>query len=304
MRVIRRSTSRATLALIIGALNFGGCSGEPADPISKQNGSRDSRSRAASVDGDESIPPGSSSSDLESDQRALDVVGQAILKHRERFRNASGRTGILAEEPIYSVAAEEVLIRHFFQDRRDGFFLDVGCAWPIRASNTYYLEKNLGWTGIGIDALSDFAEGWAKERPESTFVSYIVTDRSGGISKFYKSPGLGLSATDRDVASGRRFGSAMETIELEIPMITIDDLLEQEGIEKLDLVSMDIEGHEPKALAGFDIERFQPELLVIEGRNEKVVRYLERHGYEQILRYIDYDPLNRYFRRKTPSESD
>ena len=25
-----------------------------------------------------------------------------------------------------------------------GFFADVGCAWPVRNSTTYYLEKHLG----------------------------------------------------------------------------------------------------------------------------------------------------------------
>ena len=60
---------------------------------------------------------------------------------------------------------------------------------------------------------------------------------------------------------------------------------------------MDIEGHEPEALEGFDIERFRPELLVIEGKSGRVTRYLNRHGYHEILRYRAYDHVNRYFRR-------
>ncbi len=90
----------------------------------------------------------------------------------------------------------------------------------------------------------------------------------------------------------------METKEIEVPTITLDDLLESEGIEKIDLLSMDIEGHEPKALAGFDIERFQPDLLVIEGKSHAVTKYFSDHGYEQIQRYIDFDRVNRYYRRK------
>ncbi len=72
----------------------------------------------------------------------------------------------------------------------------------------------------------------------------------------------------------------------------------QEGIEKIDLLSMDIEGHEPEALAGFDIERFQPELVVIEGKKGEVSRYFRRHGYRQIQRYVPFDDINRYFQRK------
>jgi hypothetical protein len=46
---------------------------------------------------------------------------------------------------------EEWIIRDFFQDRRDGVFVDVGAAHYKSASNTYYLEHELGWSGIAID---------------------------------------------------------------------------------------------------------------------------------------------------------
>ena len=66
-----------------------------------------------------------------------------------QLEEAPGRTGILAEKRRYSTYDEELIIRDYFRDRRGGFFVDVGCAWPIKASNTYYLEKHLSWTGIG-----------------------------------------------------------------------------------------------------------------------------------------------------------
>ena len=66
---------------------------------------------------------------------------------------------------------------------------------------------------------------------------------------------------------------------------------------------MDIEGHEPKALAGFEIERFQPELVVVEGQVEKnkqveVSTYFKRHGYELIQKYRPFDTVNDYYKRK------
>jgi len=216
--------------------------------------------------------------------------------YQEQIRNAPGRTGILAEEKRYSLLDEELIIRDFFQDRRGGFFLDVGCAWPIRASNTYYLEEHLDWTGIGVDALEDYAAGWKEKRPDSKFFAFLVTDRSGGSDTFFKSQDIGLSSTDRFRASGKNYGSSMEPEKIEVPMITLDDLLRREAVEKIDLLSMDIEGHEPKALAGFNIDRFQPDLIVIEGKNPAVTKYLHEHGYEQIQHYIPFDPINRYFR--------
>jgi hypothetical protein len=53
------------------------------------------------------------------------------------------------EKKLYSQWNEELLIRDFFGDRRDGTFLDVGCADYKRLSTTYYLEERLGWSGGG-----------------------------------------------------------------------------------------------------------------------------------------------------------
>src|SRR5262245_17500197 len=86
---------------------------------------------------------------------------------------ASG--GILSGKALYSHGKEELIIRDFFQDRRDGVFLDVGCAWPIEKNNTYYLEKKLGWSGIGVDGLPDFAEAWKSKRPRSRFFNFLVS---------------------------------------------------------------------------------------------------------------------------------
>jgi hypothetical protein len=60
---------------------------------------------------------------------------------------------------------------------------------------------------------------------------------------------------------------------------------------------MDIEGHEPKALAGFDIERFRPELVCIEApaNPEKIAAYFAQHGYVRIEEYLEYDAVNWYF---------
>ena len=71
-----------------------------------------------------------------------------------------------------------------------------------------------------------------------------------------------------------------------------------EGVTKVDLLSMDIEQGEPAALAGFDIQRFRPELVCIEALPEvsdAILEYFTRHGYRRIERYLEYDKANWYF---------
>ncbi|CAN5493129.1 hypothetical protein BH11PLA2_BH11PLA2_22540 [soil metagenome] len=229
-------------------------------------------------------------------------INEFINRERSRLRNIIRREGILAEERRYSLFDEELIIRDFFEDRRGGVFVDVGCAWPIQANNTFYLEKHLGWTGIGIDALVEYGPDWHAQRPRSAFFAYLVSDASAEQAVFYRSSNSGLSSVRSDMAMGHVIGASLDTDEIKVPAISLDQLLDREGIVRIDLLAMNIEGHELIALAGFDIDRFQPSLVVVEisCQLDQVYSYFDTHEYEIIDKYLEYDSGNRYFRRKNP----
>ena len=50
----------------------------------------------------------------------------------------------------YSQWGEDLSILKFFNDKKNGIYLDVGCFHPLMYSNTCLLFKN-GWSGINID---------------------------------------------------------------------------------------------------------------------------------------------------------
>jgi FkbM family methyltransferase len=202
------------------------------------------------------------------------------------------------KKKLYSQHNEELIIRDFFQDKRGGVFVDVGCAWPIKDSNTYFLEKELGWSGIGVDALPQYARAWANHRPKSRFFNYLVTDRPGPPHIFYRSDLSGRSSMDSNKASA---GHGVKYQEIRVPTITLTKLLRDNHVARVDLLSIDIEGAELLALAGFDIARFRPQLVCIEwyhaGR-DKVRAYFASHGYARIERYVPYDHVNDYYTPK------
>lgn len=202
------------------------------------------------------------------------------------------------EEKRYSQGNEELLIRHFFRDRRGGTFVDVGAFQWKDNSTTYYLEQHLGWSGLAIDANARLAKQYEQNRPRTRFYSYIVTDHGGTEEDFYLAGPV--SSTSKEHVE--QFG--LEGRKTRVATTTLDALLEQAGVEHIDFLSMDIEEGEPAALAGFDIERYRPELVCIEASNVKVrakiIPYFEEHGYERIEEYLKYDAVNWYY---TPSGS-
>lgn len=205
---------------------------------------------------------------------------------------------------LYSEHDEELIIRDFFNDRQGGVFVDIGCADYKDASTTCYLEKHLGWSGIAVDALLDWAKGYMENRPKTKFYNFIVADHSGKIESFYKSgDNMFLSSQYKsfiDWAAKEKGHIRANYSIVYVPTITLTELLDKSGITKIDFLSIDIEGAEPAALAGFDINRFKPELVCIEAQdnNDKIMRYFSGHGYKRIEKYLKYDTQNWYFTQK------
>lgn len=195
------------------------------------------------------------------------------------------------ETKVWSQGNEELVIRDYFNDAREGFFLDVGCAFPRMYSTTFYLEKHLGWSGIGIDAVAKYGPAWTKLRPRSKFFNYLVTDHSGTNDTFYQSRYSPISSVHRDLVDHDEYE------EIQVESITLNDLLEREGVEKVDFLSLDIEGAGLLALRGFDIEKYKPELVCTEPIEDQMalLAYFKERGYRWRRDFLKYDFGNWYF---------
>ena len=189
---------------------------------------------------------------------------------------------------------EEWLVRDFFQDKRGGVFVDVGANHYRVHSMTYYLETQLGWSGVAIEPQSSFAADWAAHRPRTKFFAMFASDTVGDAVTFY------VPQTKHGLnASGRPDAAVVPTTETTVPSTTITAALDQAGIAAIDFLSMDIELFEPKALAGFDIGRFRPALACIEAHRvvrQQIIDYFDAHGYVLVGKYLRADANNLYFK--------
>ena len=196
--------------------------------------------------------------------------------------------------PKFSQYFEESIARDFFHDQRGGVFLDVGAGDALFNSTTAYLERDLGWTGIAIDADPKHLEGFLKERRGSRFFAYFVSDTDGARMPFY------INDVDWRVSSGSKaFADERgRSHTVEVPTITLNTLLKRENVERIDFLSMDIEQGEPAALAGFDIRKYAPRLACIEMQpvtRDRIHEYMVRNGWVEIEKYRKWDWVNRYY---------
>lgn len=215
-------------------------------------------------------------------------------RQRSPGRGSAGEI-VRSGEVRYSQNREELIVRDFFGDSRGGSFVDVGAGDWRDGSTTLYLERHLGWSGIGVDARAEVAAGWRDHRPRSTFYRYVVTDHSGTTATFYE---VGVnSSTYRDHLDALTLIDGLRVTR--VPTITLDELLVQSGITAIDFLSLDIERGEPEALSGFDVRRYRPALVCIEvgfdDTREWAKRWFRHNGYVRLRQYVEFDDLNWWF---------
>ncbi len=186
---------------------------------------------------------------------------------------------------------EDLILWSFFGGRRQGFFVEVGAYDGVVFSNTYFLEA-LGWRGILVEPNSTVVDCCARARPFSRTVHAALSDTPGGAMELFVVEGeRGLDALSyvgnpqAQLDRVKRSGGRVRTTT--VPRMTLDEVLGEE-VTHLDVVSIDVEGHELSVLAGFDIDRFRPDVMVIEdnthGRDRGVPQLLASHGYVERFR--------------------
>jgi FkbM family methyltransferase len=134
-------------------------------------------------------------------------------------------------------------------------------------------------------------------------VNALVTDRARGVQSFYRADGFPeVSSVSKALAEqqSRDFTDGGAVTERQVRTTTLDAVLGELDVADIDLLSMDIEEHEPQALAGFDLEGFHPALVCIEAHpavRDALWSYFSRHHYVREDRYLGWDQSNWYFVR-------
>lgn len=169
----------------------------------------------------------------------------------------------------YSQHGEDRLLWDFFRGQRDGVCVEVGGYDGVTFSNTLAFEEQ-GWQAIVVEPMPHFAAGIKARRPGSTLFSCAAGKAKGRIRLVIAHGVETLSTTTAmpdHLERIKRMGGRTE--ETEVDVRTMDDLLTEAGVGKVDFVSIDVEGGELDVLAGFDLDRWRPRVILLEAAGHK-----------------------------------
>ena len=177
----------------------------------------------------------------------------------------------------YADNGEDIIIQGLFNHKKNGFYIDVGCYHPVRASLTHLLYKK-GWKGVNIDISKDTINLFNIARPNDKNINIGIADKEG--EDFY------YQSSHINQANSFKFYENVKKVKVQIT--TLDNIIKNLGIEKIDFLNIDVEYRDFKALQGLNLNNVRPSLIAIEDNdaydiadvtNSDIYKYMKNKEY-------------------------
>jgi FkbM family methyltransferase len=189
----------------------------------------------------------------------------------------------------YAQLGQDLLAAYFFKHYPPSkkVFLDIGAFDGIGFSNTHLLFEQ-GWSGVCVEPVLKNYQKLEKLYQGTNVITVraAAADYEGEMTlnvatiPWAKDWGSDVSSpTDDALEHWPDYVWEKETV----PTMTVSKILEQNKVERVDFVSIDVEGHEMAVLLGFDLLKYQPHLIVVEYSSPKerkeLMDNLRQQGY-------------------------
>jgi FkbM family methyltransferase len=185
-------------------------------------------------------------------------------------------------------------IIQLLQNKKNGFFIELGAADGILCSNTYRLERDFGWDGILIEPIKDYFDMMCSMRKASHKYNICIGETNGvvdfkriegyskmlsGISTEY--PVQHESRIDREVVERNQ-----QVFIDKVVCRQLADVIVECGNPHIDYLSVDVEGGEFSVVKSLNMESnsIRPTVIGCENSydDRRIEDYLKTFGYTKI----------------------
>ena len=162
----------------------------------------------------------------------------------------------------YSFSGVDVIIENIFRHKNNGIYIDVGCQHPIKNNNTYLLFKK-GWNGLNIDLDKDNIDLFNVARPNDQNINVAISNKIDETDLYFYHKKSPINTIDKKTSDYQK--APISEIK-KIKTNTLTNIIKNSKYKnsKIDLLSIDVEGHEREVLEGFDFSVYRPDVIVVE----------------------------------------
>ncbi len=221
--------------------------------------------------------------------------GEACGSIKSRLRKNLG-----ASMQSFSQHGQDAFVYQTFfkNDDAKGYFVDVGAYDGVTFSNSLFFERYLGWSGICIEPLPAAFQK-LRECRTAICLNCAVADCDGkgefvdvdmpNFGKMYS--GLRAEYDPRHVQVLNAYMTDARVIE--VPQRRLDAILDENGVQKIDYLSVDTEGGELKILKSIDLKSYNVRVISVENnyQDSAISDHLLGLGYRLIKIFCGFDEL-------------
>jgi len=219
------------------------------------------------------------------------LVGRQWLRGGYPAMEAWFRLMLDEPEAFYAqISQDRILDRDLFQGQRGGVFVEVGACDGVHFSNTLFFERFRGWNGLCIEPHPLEYAKLEKSGRRAVCENLAVYDSAGEV-EFLAIEGYGTALSGiaqgydpRHVQRIERETSAHADSSKRIVKVrteTLGSLLERNGVDWVDLCSIDVEGVEMAVLRSVDYDKVYIRAFLVENNYgiEREEAFLADKGY-------------------------
>ena len=169
---------------------------------------------------------------------------------------------LVFKKKYFSFSGVDVIIENIFKSYNMGIYVDIGCQHPIKNNNTYLLYKK-GWCGLNIDLDKDNIDLFNIARPNDCNVNIAISNKIDDVDLYFYHNRSPINTIDKKTSD---FQNAQVSEVKKIKTNTLDNIINNSKFsnKKINLLSVDVEGHELEVLQGFDFTSYKPDVIVVE----------------------------------------
>jgi FkbM family methyltransferase len=199
----------------------------------------------------------------------------------------------------YSQSQEDIFLNEcIFKNKRNGTYIELGALDGVLWSNTKFFEDSLGWTGILIEPHPDKFKLLQINRPNNFLFNDLVSCYTQPLEyRYFFDIHAGVSGATKTLSKHHidNYFDTESTKNLQqyktiIQPKTLSEIIKNTNLTHIDLLSLDVEGHEYEVLQSWDfsipIDIILIETLGVEPeKDEKCRNYLINNNYVFITSY-------------------
>ena len=152
----------------------------------------------------------------------------------------------------------DVVISDIFKKKHKGTYIDIGCHHPLINNNTYSLYKK-GWRGINVDLDYSSIDMFNFFRPNDYNIQKAASNIKGFTDFYFFHNRAPKNTIVKKSGKGAKVIKKIQTDTLN--NIIINSNL---NINKIDYLSIDVEGNELNVLKGLNFNKYKPSVIVLE----------------------------------------